>query len=1089
MQFRLLGPVEARRDDRPLALGGTKPRALLALLLLHANEVVSRDRIVEALWSDRPPGTAEHSLDVQVSRLRKALAPDDILVTRGSGYMLEAEPDRIDARRFERLLAEGRRANAAGRAGQALETLEAALDLWHGNALGDLAYEEFARAESERLDELRLVATEERIDAELVLGRQDTAIPELEALVARHPLRERPRAQLMLALYRAGRQAEALRVYADTRTRLAEELGIEPGTALKELEQAMLRQDPALGPARPIFVARHRRLVTGAAASLLAAIAVAATILVTQGGAGSAHALAEPDSIVFLAADTGELVRATPARDTVRVAYRSGALWSLSAHGELTRIDPETGKEVDRLGLGIEPSGLAVGEGSVWVTDRASPTLLRVDSKLNEKIDELRLPMKGVVTDTTGEVALGAGSVWIGHGAFNPGAWVEQLDPRTRRVRERIPILAGDVDHLAFADGALWVASQASGGLHKIDPLTGDLAFTRLLQAELCCVAAGGGYAWAATNPAGELWKVTTNGKVLPTIDLGSPVMSLAYGDGALWAALGDEGKVVRVDPVTDETREHDVGHSVTSVDAFDGLIAAGVRHRVEDPASDLEGEVVRVGREPNRLFDSGAPPDPAFTFPTWDGPMEMFHYATCARLLNHPDAEGEAGLKLVPEVAESVPRVSDGGRTFTFRIREGFGFSPPSNEEVRAESFREALERAVEMARRSGVPLAPPLANIVGATAFYEGRARRIAGVSARGRELVFRFRAPQPDFPWLAALTCAVPRNTPVVPGGIETPVHSAGPYYLAALTESVAVLKRNPNYGGSRPQRLDAIVIELGVTPAEAATRTREGTLDYFLESQTPTLRPDTQAARAAGDRYGFTPPTVPAVEFYAFNYERPLFADISMRRAVQYALDRKTLASVDPEGGIPATRLLSTGVVGYSATELYPIRPDLHRARALADDRQAEVFVLTSTDPEAQAFNNTLGRQLAAIGLRMRIVESSQRDSAAVAWQKILRSDLIWGGLTADTADPADYLKELILPAAEAKELHRIQTLFSSERERAALALARRIERLSLLAVYKRDAIPELRSSRLGCIVHQPQYAGIDLSALCVKDERD
>src|SRR5262249_15043072 len=159
---------------------------------------------------------------------------------------------------FERLLDEGKRRNAAGGHAEALVTLESALGLWSGPALADFAYEEFARGEIDRLEELRLVAREERIEAELALGRHDTRIAELDALTATHPLRERPRGQLMLALYRSGRQAEALRVYGDTRRRLVEELGIEPGQPLKQLEQAMLRQDPALDLPRRSFATRPR---------------------------------------------------------------------------------------------------------------------------------------------------------------------------------------------------------------------------------------------------------------------------------------------------------------------------------------------------------------------------------------------------------------------------------------------------------------------------------------------------------------------------------------------------------------------------------------------------------------------------------------------------------------------------------------------------------------------------------------------------------------------------------------------------------------------------------------------------------------
>ena len=1087
MEFRLLGPVEAVRDGAPVALGGPRPRALLALLLVRSNELVTREALIDALWADRAPGTAEHSLDVQISRLRKALHPEEVLETRSGGYVLHVAPEDVDAQRFERLLEEGRRANAAGAHETALTALEGALALWRGDALADLAYEDFAREESDRLEELRLVAREERVDAGLALGRHHTLIPELEQLVAKHPLRERLRGQLMLALYRSGRHAEALRVYADARRKLVEELGIEPSQTLRELERAILRQDPALEPPKRAIATRRGRTLAGAGALALAGAAAAVVVGLTQGGTETAQALSAPDSNVFIAAESGELVRAAPVRDTIRVAFGDGALWSISSKGELTRLDPATGKEVARLGLGVEPAGLAVGEGSVWVTGASSPTLYRIDPSVNKVVDEFPLPMEEVVTDLTGEVAVGAGSVWVGHGAFNPGAWIERLDPETGRVRARRPILAGDVDHLAFGEGALWVASTASGELRKIDPRTNRVAFRRILQPQLCCVAAGGGYVWAASNPDGVLWKVTTDGSVLPTIDLPAAVAGLTYADGALWAALGEQGAVVRIDPTTDELRVYELGHSVTSVDVRDGVIAAGVRYGIADVTGDLSGDVVRIGRKGPELFDSGAPTDPAFTDPTWDGPQEMFHYTTCARLLNHPDAEGEEGVELVPEVAKDLPEVSNGGRTYTFEIRKGFGFSPPSREEVTAESFRHALERKIDLTKLFGDALWPELANIVGAEAYYAGKARHVSGFSARGDELVIRLREPAPDLPWrLATSSCAVPLETPVVPGGIDTPVPSAGPYYLAAHTDSVAVLRPNPNYGGTRPQHLDAIVVEFNVSPPEAATRIEAGTLDYFLESQTPTLRPNTHAARSAGDRYRLTPAASGGVHFFAFNVDPGrVFADLRMRQAVQHALDRTVLAAREA-GALPATRILSSGVLGHEEEPLYPVRGDPATARELAGGRRARVVVLTWVDPYTKALNDALRDQLAAIGLTVEFLPLVQGGSDEQWLANAERSDLIWGGLNANTADPAAYLKDLFLPPDDLRKLYRIQTQFSPEREAAAVSLARKIDRESFFAVYAAAAVPELVSRRLGCIVHPPQYAGVDLAALCRRD---
>ena len=247
MDFGILGPLQALVDEREVALGGAKQRALLALLLLHANETLSAERVIDELWGERPPATAGKALQVHVSNLRKALGGgDEIVLTRDRGYELRLEPDRLDARRFERLVAEGRDELSAGRADRAAQALEAGLALWRGPPLADLAYEPFARAEAGRLEELRVAAQELLVDAKLALSRHDEVVEQLEMLVAEHPYRERLRAQLMLALYRCDRQADALQAYQDARRQLVDELGIEPGERLRDLEAAILAQDPAL---------------------------------------------------------------------------------------------------------------------------------------------------------------------------------------------------------------------------------------------------------------------------------------------------------------------------------------------------------------------------------------------------------------------------------------------------------------------------------------------------------------------------------------------------------------------------------------------------------------------------------------------------------------------------------------------------------------------------------------------------------------------------------------------------------------------------------------------------------------------------
>jgi DNA-binding SARP family transcriptional activator len=339
LEFRLLGPLEVLDGERPLALGAGQQRSLFAVLLLHANEVVSTDRLIDALWGQAPPATAGKILQVYVSRLRKELG-DGRLVTRAPGYALQVDRSESDLARFEQLVGEAQRSDP----GAAAQTLRRALALWRGPALADLSYEAFAQAEIARLDELRWAALEQRIDADLAAGRHAELISELGALIAEHPLREHLRGQLMLALYRAGRQAEALAAYRQAQRELADELGLEPGEELKRLEQAILRQDPALDLAREAPVAapapsRSLLVVPGALdgidaltrlAEPLAAAERELIIAAIVGGAelgDATAALAERRSRLMaggVATRTAAFSSAVPGRDIVRLAGQEG---------------------------------------------------------------------------------------------------------------------------------------------------------------------------------------------------------------------------------------------------------------------------------------------------------------------------------------------------------------------------------------------------------------------------------------------------------------------------------------------------------------------------------------------------------------------------------------------------------------------------------------------------------------------------------------------------------------------------------------------------------------------------------------------
>ena len=246
IEYRILGPLEVRAHGRAIELGGARPRAVLAVLALHANRLVSAERVAVALWGEEVPPSAVKTVQVYVARLRKALGDPDALVTTPGGYCLRVEPGALDAERFERQVADGRDALAAGRPEEAVAELRAALQLWRGPPMAGLASMPFAPEAVARLEEQQLAAVELRVDAELATGRHAELVAELQQLTGAHPWRERLHAQLMLALYRGGRQAEALEAYRRAREVLVEQLGIEPGRELSDVHQAILGQDPAL---------------------------------------------------------------------------------------------------------------------------------------------------------------------------------------------------------------------------------------------------------------------------------------------------------------------------------------------------------------------------------------------------------------------------------------------------------------------------------------------------------------------------------------------------------------------------------------------------------------------------------------------------------------------------------------------------------------------------------------------------------------------------------------------------------------------------------------------------------------------------
>jgi DNA-binding SARP family transcriptional activator/ABC-type branched-subunit amino acid transport system substrate-binding protein len=566
LDFRVLGPLAVRDGERELRLGGIRQRSLLAILLLQAPEPVAADRLIEELWGEALPEDAHTALHQHVSRLRKALEPHAVVITRPSGYAAEIADGALDLHRFERLCDGGRRALEAGRPDAAAATLREALGLWRGRPLADLDHEPFAREAIARLDEAWIEATELRIEADLALGRDAELVGELQTLVRRHPLRERPRRQLMLALYRSGRQAEALAAYADARATLVEELGLEPGQELQRTQRAILAQDRGLdaAPRRPATQRRRRRIAAGLGAAVAAA-ALAAAVVPGDGdrsaGAGPARANTAPG-------EGGELVAIDVARGTVgrriaagrtpdALATAGGRLWVVDADaGTLLAVDAATGS-VETLATGATPTDVAAGEDAVWAANArpqersqfvgpAVTELVQVDPATRTRRDRVALPAaNGTASNRTANgIALSRGAVW----AVTAAGAVVRVEPRTAAITastrglRAVAVAAGDAGVWALLDDASVVA---------LDERTARVSRrVRLPTDAPSAIAVGAGAAWATSATDGMLWRIGRDGG-LGSVEVGSGVGDVAAGAGGVWMANSIEGKVVAVDPGT----------------------------------------------------------------------------------------------------------------------------------------------------------------------------------------------------------------------------------------------------------------------------------------------------------------------------------------------------------------------------------------------------------------------------------------------------------------------------------------------------------------------------------------------------------
>jgi DNA-binding SARP family transcriptional activator len=1080
VEFRILGPVEVLDGDRQIPLGGAKPRSLLALLLLARGQAVSTEHLIEELWDGRRPDTAHKIVQLHVSSLRKALG-DERISTVERGYLLHLEPGELDAERFEEMTDAASGAPPA----EALHRLRAALELVRGGPLNDLRLESWAGPAVAQLDELVLSATEARIDAELALGRHREVVRELERLVAAHPDREDLLRQLMLALYRCGRQTEALDAYRRAASRLRAELGLEPSPPLRQLERAILDHDLSRDPTQPAGDApaggaarrRLRRPALVAAAALLAAAALAVAVITRDGGEEEPFA-SLPPGLTILDMPSGRVVASFPLEDFPYPGLNAhDGRFSISSIG-ITEIDPATGRKLRRVNSPLDESNhhLALGR-DIWFTGRRD--LVRVDRQLGREVDRYRLVDREYPNGLVG-LAAGAGSLWA---ASKEAGEVLRVDPVNGHVQARIAM--NSPLSLAYAAGAVWAVSD-QGGLARIDASTNSVTATAAVPKPLFWVAAGGGFAWTANETKGTVYKVDQTGQIVATYRTGDGARSVSFANGSLWVANGDAGTLSAIDAASGAVRTYRFGHPLGDAVAVGRYVLLYIAEglTVEDRISALEGRVAKLAI-PIFTLD---PTDPATA---WEPVALEIERAITAGLLAHVVGPG-----LRPELATSIPTVTANRRTYTFRVRRGLRFSPPSNAPITADVIRDSVERALSPKLGSFRPGGRFLRDLVGVPAYERGTREHISGVSVNGDTISFTLRAPSPDFLERISLPffSPVPPGTPAITGGVsaEAALASPGPYYIAdRVNGEWAILRRNPNYRGPRIGPLDAVVLREGLDPEQAVRRVQRGEFDGLLLNDA-LLQPGSAVAHRFAGEQSSRPVTYRAfptrsVHYLALNAGAGPLRDAALRQALARAIDRRALAVVQgatPSDGVLPPEPASVGDTGNGAPAEALDRPGPVRL-SMAVHRGCE---------RCRQFANTVASGLDELGVS--VVAVVVEDPQAAIRGDRPGFDLVDLSTNVPYADPAAFLERMLghdvprawLPPSTQTSIARLDTLSGRRREAAAVRLAHYLERTDVPVIpYGADAIGTLLGARVGCRTWNGIDAGPDLAALCLNGE--
>ena len=844
---------------------------------------------------------------------------------------------------------------------------------------------------------------------------------------------------------------------------------------------------------------RRRRALVAAAGILIATGAVLGGIFATEGSHARGHRTHEraislkPSALNLVDARTRRVVghvgigTKVPTADTGwDLAFTKRAAWLLlPGKQRLVRIDLATRKQTTAVNFPWFPGRITTSGNSVWVTQDNGPEVWNIDAA-SGKVAR-RVTMRDGFSE--GGIAYGNGSLWLAS-----GTGVVRVDPRSGRIQHRFPIegTSGGM-RIVFADGAVYAGRPGNGAVAKIDPAANLITHRTVLHGWVSDLAVGGGSVWVSVVPDGVVYRLSEDDlSVRGNPEAGPDPERISFGGGELWVANATANSVSRLPQVSGSREQLSSRGAEPAIALYhDGLVWVGASPALL-PLQPITGQELRVA-------GGGVAFDPAHNG-LFD---EQVLYATCAKLLNYPDSAGPEGARLRPEIAATMPTLSSDGRTYTFRIRRGFRFSPPSNEPVTAQTFRHTIERQIATtAKDPGIERY--VSDIVGARAFYARKARHVSGIAVQGNRLSITLVKPAGDFVTRISMPrfCPVPLSTPVRGGG-DRPLPSAGPYYIASSAGGRDVLERNPNYHGKRPRRSERIVFEENVQEAKAVALADRGAVDLLppsvagdLLSPGGVLDRRAKSSNAGARQYHLY--QGPIIDYLVFNTRRALFRDVRLRRAVDYALDRSALASAFADD--PIDRVVPPAVPGYPAGRIFPLTPDVAAARRLAGNRRRHAVFYSCADARGRTLGAIVRRDLARIRMTVSVLEDEQCPSPDNPGASA-RADLLlvsgWPIMESDERDPVQVLDQALgsalygspLPPgpwrgrAFRRRLDQARPLRGSARVKAYRRLADELTRNGPLAIFGSWVWPEYFSPKVGCKVFQSVYRVADLGLLC------